>query len=279
MRPGAAGPRRRPCRDPAGLSAPGLGRAGPARLGPRARPRDRARPRRGRRRAADVVAIGVSGQLDGAVPVDAAGAAIGPCLVWLDRRAAGDLPASIRRGFAALTGQVADGGHLAAKIRWLERHRPGAARYHLPVSYVVERLAGVAAWIRRTRRRRCCGTWPAARGRRSCAPRSRSIPGACPRSPAPPPSPARSPPPAPRSPASAPAPRSRSAPATTSRPRSAPASSPPARSPAWSAPPRSSARPARRPSSIPGRRAWSRPTPGRPAATSSRTRAGWPAAR
>ena len=45
----------------------------------------------------------------------------------------------------AITGQVADASHMAAKIRWLRDHGLGAARYHQPTSYLVERLTGVAA--------------------------------------------------------------------------------------------------------------------------------------
>jgi xylulokinase len=91
------------------------------------------------RAPSDVRGLGVAGQLDGCVAVDDRGAARGRCLIWLDRRA--ELPA-LPADFAAITGQVADGGHMAAKIRWLAAHAPGAARYHQPVSFVVERLTG-----------------------------------------------------------------------------------------------------------------------------------------
>src|SRR4051812_25004700 len=37
---------------------------------------------------ADVKAIGVTGQLDGCVPVDKDGKPLAPCIVWIDRRAA-----------------------------------------------------------------------------------------------------------------------------------------------------------------------------------------------
>src|SRR5207248_1869648 len=94
------------------------------------------------RTADDVRAIGIAGQLDGCVPVDAAGAALGPCLIWLDRRAS--LPPIDRDQLAAISGQVADAGHMAAKIGWLDAERPGAARFHQPVSYLVERLCGAA---------------------------------------------------------------------------------------------------------------------------------------
>lgn len=94
------------------------------------------------REAADVVAIGVTGQLDGLVAVDAHGAALGPCLTWMDRRATDELPALDPARFLALTGQVADPSHLAAKARWWDRHHPGAAAFHQPVSFVVEQLTG-----------------------------------------------------------------------------------------------------------------------------------------
>ena len=50
--------------------------------------------------AARVAAIGIAGQVDGIVPVDASGAAIGPGIIWMDRRAtqeAAALAATLRR--------------------------------------------------------------------------------------------------------------------------------------------------------------------------------------
>lgn len=92
---------------------------------------------------ADVRALALSGQVDGCVAVDPGGAALHPALIWQDRRATAELrgdPARIH----ALTGQVADAGHLAPKLRWLRAHGIRAARYHQPVSYLVERLTGEA---------------------------------------------------------------------------------------------------------------------------------------
>ncbi len=89
----------------------------------------------------DVEAIGIAGQLDGCVPVDVNGAAIGPCLTWMDRRATAFLP-RLPESFHETTGLVADPTHMAAKIGWLKKHRPGAARFHQPVSYLVARLCG-----------------------------------------------------------------------------------------------------------------------------------------
>ncbi|HSD91150.1 MAG TPA: FGGY-family carbohydrate kinase, partial [Kofleriaceae bacterium] len=59
------------------------------------------------------------------------------------RRAHDHLPIDPARLFE-ITGQVADPSHMAAKIRWLYHHVVRATRYHQPVSYLVERLTGVA---------------------------------------------------------------------------------------------------------------------------------------
>lgn len=94
--------------------------------------------------------LGIAGQLDGCVPVDAAERALGPCLPWLDRRAVEALPDPAAHpvlapaALAAITGQILDASHLAGKIRWLDRHRPGAARFHQPGSFVVAQLTGRA---------------------------------------------------------------------------------------------------------------------------------------
>ncbi len=97
--------------------------------------------------ARDIAAVGVCGQLDGCLAADAEGNALTPCLVWMDRRARqeiADVPAALIRSRAGI---VLDAGHMAAKIRWLKRHdarAAGAARFHQPVSYMVERLTGRA---------------------------------------------------------------------------------------------------------------------------------------
>ena len=98
------------------------------------------------REVSDVRAIGISGQLDGCVGVDEHGAPVTPCIIWFDRRATGEIPAQVvgdgSAEFLGRTGVIADAGHMAAKICWLERRGGGAARYHQPVSYLVERLTG-----------------------------------------------------------------------------------------------------------------------------------------
>ena len=107
-------------------------------------------------RPGDVRGLGVCGQLDGCIAVDDAGRALGPCLLWMDRRASDemtDIPTDLVR---PSTGIIADAGHMAAKVRWLKRHRlPGrrdgsrseelgghGTRFHQPVTYLVERLTG-----------------------------------------------------------------------------------------------------------------------------------------
>lgn len=92
----------------------------------------------------DVVALAIAGQLDGCVAVDAAGAPVHPALIWQDRRATAQAARADAARVFAIAGQVADASHLAPKLCWLRDHGVIAARYHLPVSYLVERLTGVA---------------------------------------------------------------------------------------------------------------------------------------
>jgi xylulokinase len=96
----------------------------------------------------EVRALGIAGQLDGCLPVDADGRAVSNCLIWMDRRADRELKAingidakKIRR----ITGITMDAGHMAAKIRWFLSNLPGNRTdlcFHQPVSYLVSRLTG-----------------------------------------------------------------------------------------------------------------------------------------
>lgn len=93
--------------------------------------------------AAQVTALAICGQLDGCIPVSAQGEALGPCLTWMDRRASAELADIDHDHVHGLTGIVPDASHLGAKIRWLKRQEgETAARYHQPVSYMLERLTG-----------------------------------------------------------------------------------------------------------------------------------------
>lgn len=101
------------------------------------------------RAANDVTALGIAGQLDGAIAAAEDGRPLHPCLIWMDRRAESVLD-RVRRRIAPetlrqRTGANLDGGHMAPKIRWLIDEVPaarGAALFHQPVSYLVERLTG-----------------------------------------------------------------------------------------------------------------------------------------
>lgn len=91
----------------------------------------------------DVQALGVAGQLDGCIPVDADGMALAPAIIWMDRRAVAETADVDPDLVLERAGVVLDATHMAAKIRWLQRHGPGgAALYHQPVSYLVARLTG-----------------------------------------------------------------------------------------------------------------------------------------
>lgn len=93
--------------------------------------------------AGDVTALGIAGQLDGCVPVDRDGAALGPALIWMDRRATAETADVDPALVLARAGVVLDATHMAAKVRWLRRNGPSAAAvYHQPVSYLVARLTG-----------------------------------------------------------------------------------------------------------------------------------------
>ncbi|GEB51096.1 MULTISPECIES: FGGY family carbohydrate kinase [Streptomyces] len=82
---------------------------------------------------ADVRAIGVSAQQQGVVALDAAGAPVGPALLGNDPRmqtSAADLVEAFggRAAWAQAVGTVPQAAHPVAKLRWLAREQPEAAR-------------------------------------------------------------------------------------------------------------------------------------------------------
>ncbi len=98
-----------------------------------------------------VAALGIAGQIDGIVAVDAKDAALAPAIIWMDRRATAETTDLANRwGAAAMrrrTGLAIDASHGAPKIAWLARARRYAREappdaYLLPVSYLVARLTG-----------------------------------------------------------------------------------------------------------------------------------------
>lgn len=97
--------------------------------------------------ASAVKAIGVASQLDGAMPCLADGTALGPCIIWLDRRAAKEAEMADAAVILRRTGLVRDATHMAAKIAWLRAHdAPGRAAtlFHQPVTWLVHQLTGQA---------------------------------------------------------------------------------------------------------------------------------------
>lgn len=93
--------------------------------------------------ADQVEALGICGQLDGCVPVNDKGQAVGSCVIWIDRRAEEETASIPAERIRATGGLVLDASHMAAKIRWLKKQRdPSIRRFHQPVSYLVERLTG-----------------------------------------------------------------------------------------------------------------------------------------
>ena len=105
-------------------------------------------------RFGDVVAVGFSTARQTIVPVTAAGEALGPALLWSDRRAsldAASLAASCGGASAVkdLTGVVLDGGAVAAKAAWLRTHaseRLASCRWLLgPRELVLWHMSGEVA--------------------------------------------------------------------------------------------------------------------------------------
>src|SRR5512140_3895679 len=68
-------------------------------------------------------AIGLDGQVDGVVPIDAAGKPLRPAIIWMDRRAVDQCNAIAQVRSAddifRITGLNVDPSHVAPKIRWL----------------------------------------------------------------------------------------------------------------------------------------------------------------
>ena len=98
----------------------------------------------------DIATLGLASQVDGLVAVDAAGDALAPAIIWLDRRATAQAqrlrdaldPAAIRQR----TGLNLDASHVAPKIMWLRDDHPAiferAAGLLLPGSALVAWLTG-----------------------------------------------------------------------------------------------------------------------------------------
>ncbi len=93
----------------------------------------------------DISGLAICGQLDGCIGVDRLGNAMGPAIIWMDKRAADSLQGIDMKVVGARTGIVLDASHMAAKIKWCQKNMAGAAdcaTWHQPTSFMVEKLTG-----------------------------------------------------------------------------------------------------------------------------------------
>jgi xylulokinase len=103
--------------------------------------------------AADIEAIGASGQMHGATLLDAHGAVVRPCILWNDQRSAPQCVEITERVGAErlqeLTGNAALAGFTAPKLLWVREHEPErwarVAHVLLPRDYLNYRLIGTMA--------------------------------------------------------------------------------------------------------------------------------------
>ena len=98
----------------------------------------------------EVEAIGLTGQMHGAVLLDSAGAVVRPAILWNDQRTAAEcdeMRAAVgAERLIAISGNDALTGFTAPKLLWVRRHEPEAwarvAHLLLPKDYVRYRLTG-----------------------------------------------------------------------------------------------------------------------------------------
>jgi xylulokinase len=100
--------------------------------------------------AKNVRALSLAAQVDGVIPIDAAGQPLHPAIIWMDHRANAQCE-RVRQVLEdeqifQITGLNLDPSHVAPKIRWLEDHQPEvykrASHFLLPGSYMAYALTG-----------------------------------------------------------------------------------------------------------------------------------------
>src|SRR5215216_1488724 len=102
---------------------------------------------------ADVIAIGLTGQMHGLVLLDAEGHVLRPAILWNDQRCGAecdDIRARVTRAdLVQITGNDALTGFTAPKILWVEKHEPELHRrirhILLPKDYIRYKLTGTLA--------------------------------------------------------------------------------------------------------------------------------------
>jgi xylulokinase len=107
----------------------------------------------GMARPESVRALGLSGQMHGAVLLDDAGAVVRPCIIWADQRSGAECDEIHARvgleRLVEITGNPALTGFTAAKVLWVRNHEPDvfarARMLLLPKDYIRWRLTGEAA--------------------------------------------------------------------------------------------------------------------------------------
>lgn len=97
---------------------------------------------------ADVVGVGLSGQMHGATLLDRNGSVLRPAILWNDGRSFAQCAALERAlpDFRAVSGNIAMPGFTAPKLLWVAEHEPevfaAVAKVLLPKAYVRWRLSG-----------------------------------------------------------------------------------------------------------------------------------------
>lgn len=100
---------------------------------------------------ADIVAIGIDGLYGGSgIPVDNKGQAIGPALIWMDRRAVLEANEATKlvgeTELMAVTANLADPYYGYTKLMWLKKNKPDlyakTATFLPPESYIIAELTG-----------------------------------------------------------------------------------------------------------------------------------------
>lgn len=121
-----------------------------------------------------IKAIGLSGQMHGAVLLDAAGNTIRPAILWNDTRSAQECAEleEIAPELHQVAGNLAMPGFTAPKLLWVRRHEPqNFARIEtvlLPKDYLRFKMTGKKSPTCPIRQGRCGLTSKSATGRMRC---------------------------------------------------------------------------------------------------------------